>query len=145
MVLSSLQLAAFHLSTVVALLQPAATSAGGGSASADGGGGGGGGPGFGLNIALIAAVFAFTYFFMIRPEQKKREEAEQLLKSLKPGMKVRTSSGILGEIIRMNDQSVDLKVDEKVRINVLRSHIAGPEIEKREGDDKAASSNESRG
>jgi preprotein translocase subunit YajC len=122
-------------------LQPAATSAGGGGG--DGGGdaaaGGGGGSTYCMMQAgIMLAVLLFTYFFMLRPEQKRREEAESLLKSLRKGMKVRTTGGILGEIVTINEHEVVLAVADKVRLNVLRSHIAGPEPEKRESADAKA-------
>lgn len=114
-------------------LQPAAPGAGGGS----GGGGAGGGSQYCMMQAgIMAAVLLFTYFFMIRPEQKRREEAEALLKSLRKGMKVRTTGGILGEIVNLDEHTVVLAVADKVRINVLRSHIAGPEPDKRESASK---------
>lgn len=116
-------------------LQPAATGTGGGSGG--GGAGGGGGSQYCMMQAgIMAAVLLFTYFFMIRPEQKRREEAEALLKSLRKGMKVRTTGGILGEIISMDEHTVVLAIADKVRINVLRSHIVGPEPEKRESESK---------
>lgn len=120
----------FSFAQVLLWLQPAATGSGGG---ADGGGSGGVPPdACMLNAGMMAAILLFTYFFMIRPEQKRRAEAEALLKSLKKGMKVRTTGGILGEIVSLTEHEVVLAVADKVRINVLRSHITGPEPEKRE-------------
>lgn len=118
-------------------MQPAATGGGGG------GGGGGGASGGGsqycmVQAGIMAAVLLFSYFFMIRPEQKRREEAENLLKQLRKGMKVRTTSGILGEIISIDDRVVMLGIADKVKINVLRSHIAGPEEEPKPADAKDA-------
>lgn len=113
--------------------QPAAAGGGGGPSSGGGGGSSSGGTSYCMMQAgMMLAVLAFTYFFMIRPEQKRRDEAEALLKSLRKGMKVRTTGGILGEIVSITDHEVVLGVADKVRINVLRSHIAGPEPEKRE-------------
>ncbi|MDQ3035776.1 MAG: preprotein translocase subunit YajC [Myxococcota bacterium] len=112
-------------------LQPAATGAGG--ASEGGGDAAGGGSQYCMiQGGIMLAVLLFTYFFMLRPEQKRREEAESLLKSLRKGMKVRTTGGILGEILSITEHEVVLGIADKVRINVLRSHIAGPEPEKRE-------------
>ena len=110
------------------LLQPAATSGSGGAA---GGGGGGGTMGCGLQMAMMAGIFALTYFLLLRPERQRQLDAEKLQSSLRAGMKVRTTSGILGEILRLNDdgRSVTLGIADKVRINILRANIAGPEIE----------------
>ncbi len=76
---------------------------------------------------LMAVFFVIFYFLMIRPENKRREEQESLLKSLRPGQKVRTSGGILGEIVTIdaNEAVLSIGMKEKVRINVLRAHIAG--------------------
>ncbi|MBN8614559.1 MAG: preprotein translocase subunit YajC [Deltaproteobacteria bacterium] len=79
---------------------------------------------------FMAVFFVIMYFLMIRPENKRREEQENLLKSLRPGQKVRTSSGILGEIVTIDANEAVLAIGqkEKIRINVLRSHIAGLEV-----------------
>ncbi len=50
-----------------------------------------------------------------------------MLKSLRKGMIVRTTGGIRGEIVDLDDAAVRLKVADKTKIDVLRSHIAGPE------------------
>lgn len=119
-------------------LQPAATSSGGGSSAGGGGAAGGGSQYCLMQAGIMAAVLAFTYFFMIRPEQKRRQEAEDLLKQLRKGMKVRTTSGILGEIISIDDRVVMLGIADKVKINVLRSQIAGPEEEPKPAESKDA-------
>jgi preprotein translocase subunit YajC len=111
--------------------QPPATGSGGGGGGAAAATGTGGGSNLCLmNAGIMLAVLAFTYLFMIRPEQKRREEADTLLKSLRKGMKVRTTGGILGEIISLTDHEVVLGIADKVRINVLRTHIAGPEVDR---------------
>lgn len=106
-------------------LQPAATPA----ASGGGGGGGGGTMGCGLNAAMMLGILAVTYFFLLRPDAQRRKETEDMQKGLRVGMKVRTTGGILGEIMRVNDKDVVLGIAEKVRINVLKEHIKGPEAE----------------
>jgi preprotein translocase subunit YajC len=108
-------------------LQPAVTS------GADAGGGAGGGApaqSCALNALMMVGIGLFTYFFLIRPDQKRREEQEALVKSLQKGMKVRTSGGILGEIVSLTDDEVQLVIAEKVRINVLRENISGPEADR---------------
>jgi preprotein translocase subunit YajC len=123
-------------------LQPPAHGGGGAA-----GGGGDVGDGCVLQAGMFALILMMTYFLMIRPEQKRREETEKLLKSLRKGMKVRTTGGILGEIVSMTDHEVILAVADKVRINVLRSHVVSVEPEKRESgepkdkDDKDAKDN----
>ena len=113
--------------------QPAATGGGGGG----GGGGGapaGGAPGAsgglppgcdGKSMFMLVAMIGIFYFMLIRPESKRRKERESMLGQLKVGDVIRTSGGIRGEITRINDSEATIEVSERVRINVLRSYIAG--------------------
>ena len=129
-------LSALHL---LASLQPPPTSMGGG-----GNGGGAGRPGGFLaggwgTLGMMLLVFGFMYFVLIRPQAKQQKQREEMLKALKKGMVVRTTGGIRGEIVDLDDREVHLKIADKMKINVLRSHIAGPETEpsEKEAKDKA--------
>lgn len=127
MTLAALALDLLHL------LQPPPTGGGGGGSAAPEGPTPTGG-GFGWeNIGLLLLMFAVFYFLLIRPQQKQRKEHEKMLAGLQKGQLVRTSGGIRGEIVDLDERSVTLLVADKTRINVLRSHVAGPE-----GDPNAA-------
>jgi preprotein translocase subunit YajC len=78
-----------------------------------------------MQLFLLPLMLGVFYFLMIRPQQKQRREADELLKSLKRGDVVRTSGGIRGEITDLTDTDVTLLIADKVKINVLRSHVAG--------------------
>lgn len=80
-----------------------------------------------LNILLPVAMFAFLYFVMIRPQQKRQRETDAMLKALSKGQVVRTTGGIRGEIADLTDREATLIIADKVKINVLRSAIAGPD------------------
>lgn len=88
---------------------------------------------------MIAVMFAVFYFLLIRPQQKRQRETDEMLKALRKGDKVRTSGGIRGEIVDLDEQEVALLIAEKVKIHVLRSHIAS-RIEKPAADTKAKAS-----
>jgi preprotein translocase subunit YajC len=121
-------------------MQPEPTT--GAPEPAPGGGPGGPGPGGCASVqplVLMAVMFAVFYFLMIRPQQKRQRELDDMLKALKRGDKVRTTGGIRGEVVDLTDSEVSLLIADKVKINVLRSHIASriekgsPEVK---GDDK---------
>jgi preprotein translocase subunit YajC len=80
-----------------------------------------------MNAAPIFVALVFLYFISFRPNQKRQKEHELMLKNLRRGVKVRTSGGILGEVADVNDREVTLYVDDRVKINVLRSNISGVE------------------
>ena len=97
----------------------------------------GGGLGGELQLLLLPLMLAVFYFLMIRPQQKKQREVDEMLKALKRGDVVRTSGGIRGEITDLADSDVTLLIADKVKINVLRSHIAGKATTAAETKEKA--------
>jgi len=75
-------------------------------------------------MVFLVLMFAIFYFLLIRPQQKRQREVDSMLKALHRGDKVRTSGGIRGEITDLTDTEVTLLIADKVKVNVLRSHIA---------------------
>ena len=96
------------------------------AAYAMGTGGGQQGGGIAGFLPLIAIVVIF-YFLLIRPQTKKSREHKTLLSTLRKGDKVVTNSGMYGTIVGMDEKEnkVVLKVAENVKIEFLKSSIAG--------------------
>ncbi len=86
-----------------------------------GGSGGGSGMPFLVMMVLILMVM---YFFMIRPQQKREKARQGMLADLKKGDKVVTSSGMLGTVWGLKDNIVVLKIDDEVKVEILKSAIA---------------------
>jgi preprotein translocase YajC subunit len=64
------------------------------------------GPGFAANLLPFAAMFAIIYFLMIRPQQKKMKEQQEMVASLKQGDEILTQSGFLGKVSGVTDKVV---------------------------------------
>ncbi|MGE3509690.1 MAG: preprotein translocase subunit YajC [Vicinamibacterales bacterium] len=73
-------------------------------------------------IALIMGIF---YFVILLPAKRKQQKVQQFLDALKVGDKVVTTSGIYGRVTKMADQTVQLEIADKVRIEVARAAIGG--------------------
>ncbi|UCH29580.1 MAG: preprotein translocase subunit YajC [Myxococcales bacterium] len=101
---------------------PAAPAPGGEGAPVPGPMGCGGGT---EQIGFLLLMFAVLYFLMIRPQQKRAKQHEQLLSALKKGDVVRTNGGIRGEVTALDERDVTIEIADRTRIKVLRSHIAG--------------------
>jgi preprotein translocase subunit YajC len=86
-------------------------------------GGGGGDQPIWAMLFPFAVVFAIIYFLMIRPQQKKQQEHQSMLNQLKAGDNV-LASGIFGEVTKIKDDTVHLKIADNVRIRVHRSAIS---------------------
>jgi len=88
------------------------------------GGAEGGGTMMSFVLPMVFMVVIF-YFLLIRPQQKKAKEHKALLDNLKKGDRIITSGGIIGTIINIDDQMVNLEVADRVRIDLGRAYIAG--------------------
>jgi preprotein translocase subunit YajC len=89
-------------------------------------GGAGGGAGSTMSfIFLMVVMFVVMYFFMIRPQQKKEKQRQKMIEELKKGDKVITNSGMIGVIWGIKDNNIILKVDEEVKIEFIKTAIAG--------------------
>lgn len=76
-----------------------------------------------LPLFLIFGVF---YFLLIRPQQKKLEEHNVLIKALKKGDKVITGGGIVGTVTSLaGDEYVMVEIAQGVQVKVSRSSISG--------------------
>ena len=75
-------------------------------------------------IIVMAAIFAIFYFLLIRPQQKRQKELQEMINNLQHGDMVVTTGGIHGKIAALTDQIVTLEIADKVRIKVSRANIA---------------------
>jgi preprotein translocase subunit YajC len=78
-----------------------------------------------MSFIPLILIFVVFYFLLIRPQQKKVKEHQELVANLKRGDAVVTSGGIYGEITGMTDTVITLEIADNVRIKVARGHIAG--------------------
>ena len=73
-------------------------------------------------FALVLGIF---YFVIRLPLKRKQQKVDTCLSSLKVGDRVVTSGGIFGSITDIKDQSIQLQIAEKVRVQVSRNAIVG--------------------
>jgi preprotein translocase subunit YajC len=82
-----------------------------------------------LPMVLILVVF---YFIMYRPAQNQRKRVNEMLNNLKVGDKVITNGGIYGTIAGLEDDAVQLRIAEQVKVKIARSAIGGLQPEEKE-------------
>lgn len=83
----------------------------------------GGAAAFAQFIPLIL-VFLIMYFLIMRPQQKKMRQHREMIEALKKGDNVVTQGGILGKIVAVRDDEVEVEIAQGVRIRVVRATIA---------------------
>jgi preprotein translocase subunit YajC len=75
-----------------------------------------------LPFALILGIF---YFMILLPMKNRQKKVAAFQDALKVGDKIVTTSGIYGQITRLNEKSVQVQIADKVRIEVARSAVGG--------------------
>ncbi|HEY2944283.1 MAG TPA: preprotein translocase subunit YajC [Vicinamibacteria bacterium] len=76
-------------------------------------------------LVLMFVIFAIFYMVLINPMRTKQKRLEDLVKGLKAGDKVIVNPGIFGTIVGVEDDSFQVRIDDKTKIKVLKSAVAG--------------------
>jgi preprotein translocase subunit YajC len=75
-----------------------------------------------LPFVLIIAVF---YLMLVRPNQKKQKQWQEMLGNLKPGDRITTTGGMRGTVMSIKEDAVQLRVPpDNIKLEVIKSAIA---------------------
>jgi len=75
-----------------------------------------------LPFGIILVIF---YFLILMPMKRRQNKVQEFQQSLKVGDKIVTTGGIYGHITKINDQSLQVQIADKVRIEISRAAVAG--------------------
>ena len=78
-----------------------------------------------LQFIPFLLVLAIFYFIILLPMKRKQQKVQEFLGALKVGDRVITTGGIYGQITRLADETVQLQIADKIRIDVARAAIGG--------------------
>ncbi len=78
-----------------------------------------------MSLLPFVLIFVIMYFLILRPQQKRQKQHQEMIKNLRRGDTVITSGGLIGKVTKLvdNDQ-VEVEVAEGVRVRQLRSMMA---------------------
>ena len=80
-------------------------------------------------IIMIVLMFAMLYFFMIRPENKRKKEAQNLRDSLKVGDVITTIGGIVGTICKVDESTIVIETSaDRVRIEFTKWAVSSKNV-----------------
>jgi preprotein translocase subunit YajC len=83
-------------------------------------------------VSMLAIFLVFFYFILFRPEQRRRKAAEAQRNSLAKGDRV-VAMGIVGEVFKIQDKTVILKMIDGSKIEVIKEIISDVQSAKGEG------------
>ena len=78
-------------------------------------------------------IFVIFYFLLIRPQQKKVKEHKNMVQNLKRGDSIVTAGGIVGKIVKANENSEEITVEisKGVNVNMIRSMVSDVKASKK--------------
>lgn len=72
-------------------------------------------------IIMMVAMLAIFYFILIRPENKRKKQAQEMRDSLKKGDTITTIGGVVGKIVSTNPNTIIIETSEdRVRMELTR-------------------------
>lgn len=73
------------------------------------------------SIIMLVIMFAIFYFLLIRPENKRKKQAQQMRDSLKKGDVITTIGGIIGHIVHVDKDTLVIETSEdRVRMEITK-------------------------
>ena len=84
--------------------------------------------GMGSTIIMMVAMLGIFYFMLIRPENKRKKEAEQMRSSVRKGDKITTIGGIIGTVVDVKENNIVIETSaDQVRIEFAKWAISSNE------------------
>ena len=82
----------------------------------------------GTSIIMLVAMIAIFYFMLIRPENKRKKQAEEMRNSIKKGERITTIGGMKGRVVQVTDDTVVFETSEdRVRIEIAKWGVQSTE------------------
>jgi preprotein translocase subunit YajC len=75
-------------------------------------------------IVPTVLIIGIMYFLMIRPQQKRLKDHQAMIAAIKRGDTVVTSGGILGKVIKVDEQELQVEIADGVRVKVVRGTVS---------------------
>ena len=98
----------------------------GSSAFAQGlfGGGAGGDGGMLMSLLPFVLIFVIMYFLILRPQQKRAKQHQEMVKNVRRGDTVVTNGGLIGKVTKViDDDQIEIEIADDVRIRQLRTML----------------------
>jgi preprotein translocase subunit YajC len=78
-----------------------------------------------MSFLPMIIIFVLFWLLLIRPQQKKAKLHNQMLSTLEKGDEVLTTSGLIGKIIKTDDNIVELEIADNVVVKLQKASVTG--------------------
>lgn len=105
------------------------------------GGGAGGEGGMLMSLLPFALIFVIMYFLILRPQQKRAKQHQNMVKAVRRGDTVITNGGLIGKVTKViDDDQIEIEIADGVRIRHIRSMVTDVRAKGEPVKDEAAAS-----
>ena len=78
-----------------------------------------------MQLLPFVLIFVIMYFLILRPQQKRAKEHQELVKNLRCGDTVITSGGLMGKVTKVvDDEQIEVEIADGVRVRQMRSMVS---------------------
>ena len=79
-----------------------------------------------VQLLPFILIFVIMYFLILRPQQKRAREHQELVKNLRRGDTVITTGGLMGKVTKVvDDDQIEVEIADGVRVRQVRSMVSG--------------------
>src|ERR1700726_3133877 len=79
-----------------------------------------------IQFLPFVLIFVIMYFLILRPQQKKTKDHQELVKNLRRGDTVITSGGLVGKVTKVvDDDQIEVEIADGVRVRQGRAMVSG--------------------
>ncbi len=76
-------------------------------------------------LVPMVLVFVIFYFLMLRPQQKRVKQHQEMVKNVRRGDTVVTNGGLVGKVTKVvDDDQIEVEIADNVRVRQMRSMVA---------------------
>ena len=91
-----------------------------------------GGSGSTYTLLMIVVLIAVFYLFMIRPENKRKKQQDEMRSSLRKGDQITTIGGVVGRIVKVDDDTIIIETSEdRVRMEFAKWAVSTVGVQKK--------------
>ncbi|MBV7433417.1 preprotein translocase subunit YajC [Cardiobacteriaceae bacterium TAE3-ERU3] len=76
-----------------------------------------------IQLVMMVGLFAIIWFLMIRPQQKRVKEHRKMVEALGKGDEIMTGGGLMGRIVALDEQAVDLEIAKNTVVRIQRNFV----------------------
>lgn len=78
-----------------------------------------------MSLLPFVLIFVIMYFLILRPQQKRAKQHQEMIKNVRRGDTVITTGGLIGRVTKLvDDDQIEVEISDNVRVRQLRQMIS---------------------